>query len=806
MKFFIPFFSLLGWASLAYSQPFKDTPPWMLIAEGDLRMESFQYAAADSLYQAAYEELREPELAMKIGQIQMLLRDYKKAESWYGRIISRDKAYAFPDARYYYGVALKRLGKNNEAVKSLTTYIDSALVRPNKNDNLIQSAGRELKGLELLFTKDGFTANDDILVTHLGNTVNSMSTDQSPSVDPEGNLYYTSLNKKKVIRMDKESDYHAKIYETNLDKNNKWVKPKPLPENVNGEGIHNGNVYISQDGDRLYLTKVTLQGSELATSTIFFSTQKGRTWSPPQEVKGINGDYLAKNPAEGELLGTQVLFFSANIPGGKGGFDIFYAPKIRDGEYGAPVNIGDEINTNGNEETPYYRDGVLYFSTNGRPGLGGYDIFKSSWDGSKWSKPENLGYRYNSAVDDSGFTLDPNGESGYLVSNRITPNARSLRSPTCCDHIYSFGRKVIQVDLLAAVFEGRNPLKGANIQLIEMLAEDYGPRNNQAQPNTHEFTFPLEVDKAYTAVVVKEGYYPDTFAFNTVGIVDNYTVKKNVTLKPKPVEPETEIITVKEPIRLNNILYDYDDDRILVDAEKDLTALLELLNRYPTMKIELSSHTDAQGSDAYNEDLSQRRAESARRWLLEKGIADNRITAVGYGERLILNQCVNGVKCTDDEHRFNRRTEFKILEGPTTIEIKKEVIKGQKTQKPNTPSRGQSNGGLRSVRSFPDRAKISFDETFHDFGLIEEGQEVSHTYYFTNAGKADLKIMRVSAGGQTKIKWPADVIKPGDKSSIEAIFDTGNKAGEHEITIQVIANSDPVVVEARFRVFIKEKK
>ena len=802
MKFIFPLFLLAG-ITASKAQPFKDTPPWMLIAEGDLRMECYQYAAADSLYQAAYDELRSPELAMKIGQIQMILRDYKRAESWYGRIISRDKAYAFPEARYYHGIALKRLGKNKEAANILTTYIDSALVRAVKNDSLIQSAGRELKGLELMFTEGGFADNKDILVTHLGNTVNSMSTDQSPSVDPEGNLFYTSLAKKKVIRLDKENDYHAKIYQTNLDKNNKWVKPKTLPENINGEGIHNGNVYISQDGNRMYLTKVTLTGSELETSTIFYSSQKGRTWSPPQEVKGVNGKYLAKNPAEGEVLGNQVLFFAANIPGGKGGFDLYYAPKIRDGEFGTPVNLGEDINTNGNEETPFFRDGSLYFSTDGRPGLGGYDIFKTTWDGSRWSKPVNLGYRYNSGVDDSGFTLEPNGESGYLVSNRITPNARSLRSATCCDHIYSFGKKVIQVDLLATVLEGRSPLNGANIKLVEMLADDFGPQADQAQPNTHEFTFPLEIDKAYTAIVSKAGYYPDTFAFNTVGIVDNYTIKKTVTLRPKPVEPETETITVSEPIRLNNILYDYDDDRILPAAEPDLSALLDLLNRYANMKIELSSHTDAQGSDAYNEDLSQRRAESARQWLLNKGIAAERIKAVGYGERLILNHCVNGVKCTDDEHRFNRRTEFKILEGPTTIEIKKEVLKGQKVQK---PSRGLGSSGLRSVRKFPDRAKITFEETFHDFGLIDEGAEISHTFYFTNAGKADLKIMRVSAGGHTKIKWPSDPIKPGDKNSIEAVFDTDNKTGEHEITIQIIANSDPVVVEARFRVFIKEKK
>ena len=134
-------------------------------------------------------------------------------------------------------------------------------------------------------------------------------------------------------------------------------------------------------------------------------------------------------------------------------------------------------------------------------------------------------------------------------------------------------------------------------------------------------------------------------------------------------------MTINQPIRLNNIYYDFDDDKILPDAEQDLNTLHDLLIEYPDMIIELSSHTDSQGRGSYNEDLSQRRAESATDWLLDKGIDKKRIKPVGYGESVILNKCKNGVKCTDDEHRENRRTEFKIIAGPQTIEIKKQVKK-----------------------------------------------------------------------------------------------------------------------------------
>src|SRR5262249_21060430 len=155
----------------------------------------------------------------------------------------------------------------------------------------------------------------------------------------------------------------------------------------------------------------------------------------------------------------------------------------------------------------------------------------------------------------------------------------------------------------------------------------------------------------------------------------------------------TQIVTINEPIRLNNIYYDFDDDKILPDAEKDLSFLVDLMKKYPDMEIELASHTDAQGNDEYNMKLSERRANYAKNWMVAQGINKDRIDAVGYGETQILNDCINGVDCSDDEHRVNRRTEFKITAGPTTIEVQKSDLGDQK-KKPSpggdikTPTKG----------------------------------------------------------------------------------------------------------------------
>lgn len=188
-------------------------------------------------------------------------------------------------------------------------------------------------------------------------------------------------------------------------------------------------------------------------------------------------------------------------------------------------------------------------------------------------------------------------------------------------------------------------------------------------------SFLLDKDKAYKAIATKDGYFPQEISLNTVGVVEDQTINRDFVLKSMPPESDVDIISINEAIRLNNIYYNFDDDKILPDAIKDLSALRDIMKQYPDMVIELGSHTDSRGDDNYNQKLSLRRANSAKRWLVNTGgISSDRIVTKGYGESEILNDCTNGVDCNDDEHRLNRRTEFKIIAGPTTIEVKKQVI------------------------------------------------------------------------------------------------------------------------------------
>lgn len=659
---------LSGWVLQA--QPInRSTPETNLKSAKEAEQNGNPYEALD-LYEKVYESGKDKAIALKIAELEFTLRDYEKAERAYSRIVTRDRKQEYTEQKYWYAMSMKHNGKYAEAADMFKQYIDAG-----QDPALIQSSKRELAGCEIAKKAK---QPDNLLIANLGKKANSPQTEASPYYSG-GELYYTSMQSKEVIAPDgKTEDWYMKVY-TSAKGGKEYGAPTVLGTQINREGWQQGNVSITPDGKTMYFTRALLaeKGQSLAESKIFYSTKGSDGWSGANEVSGVNGDFIAKHPCEGELFGEKVLFFVANMPGGKGGYDIYYAAKKTDGVFGLPVNLGEVINTVGEESSPFYRDGKLYFSSNGRPTMGGLDVFESQWNGSNWSEPKVMPLGVNSSVDDIYYMQTPDGMSGYLVSNRPGPN--NLKSKTCCDDIYAWEVERVKVNLLAKTFRFKRkgekenqPLTGCSVQVFDVT--DKNPANVDSKTNTaaNDFTFELLPEKSYMAIATRDGYKADTVSFNTVGVKKSRDVEKTMTLRVIRKEPETRIVKTNEPIRLDNILYDYDKWDIRPDAEPDLQYLTDLLKKYPDMKIELSSHTDARGQDAYNESLSQKRAESARTWILAKGVTADRIVAKGYGEKQPLNGCTNGVECTEEQHQVNRRTEFKIISGPTSITIERE--------------------------------------------------------------------------------------------------------------------------------------
>ncbi|MCB9284958.1 MAG: OmpA family protein [Lewinellaceae bacterium] len=685
MRRLILFIALAGIMGKADAQPLNRATYATMIKIAEQKMAEEDYYNALDWYEKAYDEVKDNETSVKIANLYFFLRDYRNAERAFLRVLRRDRKNEYGEERFTYAQTLKMNGKYDDAIEEFEKYISDGK----------DPVKKELAQVELEGAKFAKIAPDprNMTISNAGQNVNSAYSEYSAVLAPDGQkMYYGSFNSEELIVVDKNNtDYFAKIFVSDRTDSG-WGEGTALDEKINRPGYHNSNVTLSPDGRRMYFTRQLLTGNVVSESKIYLSEFGPGGWSPANEVEGVNGDYIADHPAVGELYGTEVLFFTSDKDGGYGGFDIYYSP-FKGGKYGEPVNLGPKINTVGDEFTPYYRDGVLYFSSTGHPGLGGFDIFSSEWNGAVWSEPVNMGKGYNSSVDDLYFMLSADGYSGFLLSNR--PGTRYVKSKgkTCCNDIYNVSLKVILADLKSTVFdqETDEELDGATLQLIDMTDDEENGKVVDTKTNgqANLFEFPLELDKFYRIIADREDYYPDTLEFNTMGLLDSKTYEIPVKLKPTPVYIT---ISKEEPIELENIYYDFDDDKILPDAEPDLNFVLSILNEYPDMVIELSSHTDSRGNDAYNRDLSQRRAESARRWLLDKGVDRKRIRAVGYGETVpktigeklaaeypflhvgdvLTEDFINKLPTEEEQeaaHQINRRTEFKIVEGPTSIKI-----------------------------------------------------------------------------------------------------------------------------------------
>ncbi len=740
---------ILRGVSTMVAQPLDASRPEYTLQVADTKFDAKDYFTALEWYTKYYDVTKDRSVVFKMGLANMYLRDYAKAESNFSRALAKDKKTsddANPDARLYYGMMLKMNEKYDEALVTLEEYIASATDESKKT-----WAKSELDGARLAMR---MKENPGLLLENVGGKINTPNAEYSPSVTTDGSkLYFAAMRDGKVTVLNgKEGDYFAKIYTANKGSDGAWGNPEALTAEINRVGVHQGNVSITEDGKTMYFTRFALTGNEVGESKIYFSNKSGDAWGAATEVKGVNGAWIAKHPCLGEIFGKPALFFVSNMDGGKGGFDIYYANQVSEGEFSAPVNMGAVINTAGDDVTPFYKNGTLYFSSNGHTNIGGLDVFKSTWNGSEWSKPENMGKGINSSADDTYYVMDGDG-AAFFTSNRTGP--RSLKGKTCCDDIYTVKKEPVIITVNIDVIDSKTntPIKASTFDI-----SNTSTKGTPTKKTTDIYTEVIPAKSAYLAIVSKPGYYNDTLEYTSTDITKTSTIKKTARMRPLPnviislkatteangspltgvsyilaeagsktadgktgdaytsvlakekvyrliaskpgytsdtaifntkgivstteiekvMKLKTKMVVVKrnEGIKLNNIFYKYDKYEAneahmenYALAQESMDYLYGIMTKYADMVIELSSHTDSRGSDDYNMKLSQRRADGVKKYLMGKGIADNRIVAKGYGETQLVNNCGNGVKCSDEEHLQNRRTEFKILSGPTSIEV-----------------------------------------------------------------------------------------------------------------------------------------
>ncbi len=615
-----------------------------------------EYYEAAAIYRKVYTKTSPKKrdlrgyIAYRMAECNRLINNTAKATSAYMNAIRYD----YPDSTVYLrmGQMLQKTGRYPEAIKNYDIYME------NDPSNLLAING--IQGCELA---PGWKKNPTRYEVRRMDKFNSRRGEFSPMLagDKYDQLYFASSRSK-----DKDAKVSAitgqnnnNLFLVKQDEKGAWLAPVELEDEVNTE-YDEGTPSFSPDGNTMYYTYCAQDPEGPRTAEIYISTRSSAKWGKGTRATIVKDSVTALGHPSISPDG-KYLYFVSDAVGGFGGKDIFRA-RVAGNDFGPMENLGEEINTPGDEMFPYVRDSVtLYFASNGHPGMGGLDLFKATQDSTgKW-KVENLGAPINSMADDFGITFAGKEERGFFCSNRN--DARGY------DHIYSFERPTITIFIEGIVNDvDEYPIEDATVRIVGKDGL------NVKVPVKKDGTYRVELERdiRYVMMASARGYLNQNYELHTGPEEKNETYIVDFFLSP-----------ISKPVVIDNIFYDFDKATLRPESKKALDEMIKMLNDNPNVTIELGAHTDRKGTDQYNERLAQRSAQSVVDYLIAGGIEAARLEAKGYGESVpkTINKKMakqfdflkEGDVLTEEfilalppeqqeiADQINRRTEFKVL-------------------------------------------------------------------------------------------------------------------------------------------------
>lgn len=628
------------------------------LSEADAQFQRGEYYDASVTYKKVYNKLRKKEerpqrgeVAFKMGRCYRLLNMSARASAAFQNALR----YEYPDSTTHFMLAqaLHADGKYAAALRSYDKYLEFC-----PDDTLAINCAEGCR------TAQEIRARGSRYVVKQAKLFNSRRADFCPmylGADCD-QIYYTSTTEKATG--DKKSEItgmkNADVFFSKKNEKGEWERPEPVEGELNTE-FDEGIVAFSPDAQTMYLTKARRELNAPTSVEIYTSTRSDAKWSAPVKFE-ITADTLSTFGHPAVSPDGEYLYFVSDMPGGYGGKDIWrISLKERQGSL---VNLGPDINTEGNDDFPYVRsDGSLYFSSDGHPGMGGLDIFRATAVGDpadlRW-KVENMGFPINSAGDDFGITFGK-GEDGFFSSNR--GDARGY------DHIYSFEYDPVRITIEGLVMDkDEEPVKNA---IIRIVGND-GSNQKEVARDDGSFSFALQRGVKYVMLAGAKGYLNQKQEFASDSTMEdaNYWV-------------EFILPSISKPSVVENIFYDYDKADLRSESKTALNELIAVLHDNPNVTIEMASHTDRWGSDAYNINLSERRAKSVVDYLVENGISRDRLQPHGYGKSrpktvtkriarlypqfkegdILTEEFIKTLSEEDQQaaDQINRRTEFSVL-------------------------------------------------------------------------------------------------------------------------------------------------
>ncbi|GAA4423258.1 OmpA family protein [Pontibacter saemangeumensis] len=610
------------------------------ISKGDKRFGEEQYERAIEFYKQGLASAGNAgEVNYKIAEAYRLSNRLAEAMPYYKAAL--DANYRKEDGFFYYGLALKANGQYEEALRQLQDY-----VRVGTSPQLKAQAAREIENLSTLSTILKKSSPYEIMNLE---ALNTDASEFAPYV-LDNELVFSSTRGPGKEYMGNGEGF-LDLYTTTLTDSAAEMGGAVRPyENVNAESIHDALATFTNEGNTMIFARGN-EGTKKGRQNVdlFLSNFRSGAWTTPQILSISDREAWDSSPAFSP--DGKTLYFSSNRKGGLGGNDIYKTTLDDNGRFSRPENLGPDINTPGNESfVSVGPDGTLYVASDGLPGLGNLDLFRI-----ENGKPVNMGPPINSPGDDFGIYIGE-GNIGYFSSNREGGKGG--------DDLYRFvrtDRKLVDFYVDGTLYQQREGAgQRTTVPNSTVVLQDASGQQlrTTTTDSDGEFTFNLDSASTYSLVAEKPGFFTARQQITTVG---KMPTQEELTEASNEVRLTATLVLneiVKEKaIVLENIFYDFDKANIRPDAAVELDKLVQVLNDNPGISIELSSHTDARGSDIYNQDLSQRRAESAVEYIISKGIDSSRITAKGYGES---RPVVRNAK-TEEEHQRNRRTEFKVV-------------------------------------------------------------------------------------------------------------------------------------------------
>lgn len=592
----------------------------------DKLVERYEYVQAVQEYLPLVETGKSDGYVQKqLGDCYYNMHNTVAAEKWYSQAVKTNQA---AETYYRYAQVLKSNGKYAEANVQMKAF---ATMVPNDQR-----------------TKE-FIANPDYLTELINKeklfevnkiSLNSNRSDFGAVLYGEV-LYFASARNESNKTYGWNDEPFLDIYQSAYNENKKYSEPIPVTE-LNST-FHEGPLTMTKDGNTIYFSSESLKDKlfekdsakklKFGQVNLYKANKENGKWGVITPLPFNSKSFSTGNPSIDKE--SKTLYFASNMPGSKGGTDIWKVAVNADGTFGTPENMGDTINTFGDENFPYItEDNILYFSSNGLAGFGGLDVF--SVDLNQNGAPNNIGKPVNTEKDDFAFTFNKEKNIGYLSSNRAGG-----------DDIYSIA-PVCKGQVLTVVQNAKTEALIPNSKVV-ILDENGAILDTQYSNEKGEVLYDLECQKAYAIEVYKDGFVTGKFS---IAKLTGGKVLINAVVAP------IEVIVTETEIVLKPIYFENDKSTITKWGAAELDKLVYIMSQNKNLIIYAKSHTDFRGTNQYNLKLSDRRAKSTVQYIISKGIDASRISGKGFGES---DPKVNCKKCSEEEHTLNRRSEFMIV-------------------------------------------------------------------------------------------------------------------------------------------------